>query len=403
MFKSLFVLLVVFVSPMSERQYVGDGEAGPVDRVTVAVSEARALKGIYRVEEAIAVLSDAISRCDSVWTVEEELLRAELADCFFLNGDYPQSMMAYGQLHSKNPDKLMYAVRQMQCAYRMKDFPGAIAVGESIVRKDTIPAMVALVGDSFNQWGQADSALVWYNLALSCRPENPSVVSKAAKIFLDRKDYAAALAVSDSLLSLVPDEPSVSQIKGLALFLSGRYDDAIDVFERQEDLGNDSYPVHYYLGQSYWQAQVLYRAEKELLAAWQIDSSDVNLAYCIAAVKADGRRSFETEVRPWLDKALQMLEPDHSLMSRIHQQYGLGDYRRDRWNEAIAHYEEAWCYNPEYYSALSIIGYCYERQGDWRNALKWYEKYLSLAPRGTTSYEFVRKSVDIARAELHMQ
>ena len=116
------------------------------------------------------------------------------------------------------------------------------------------------------------------------------------------------------------------------------------IFQRQEDIGNDTYPIHYYLGQSYWHTLVLYRAERELQAAWQIDSSDVNLAYSIAAVKVDNYRAFE-DIKYWLDKALEMLEPDHGMLSRIHQQYGLGYYKlMDSWDNAIAHYKEAYKY-----------------------------------------------------------
>ena len=61
----------------------------------------------------------------------------------------------------------------------------------------------------------------------------------------------------------------------------------------------------------------MYRAEEELLSAWQIDSSDVNLAYSIAAVKSDGYRPFEKEVKPWLDKAWEMIQPDPATMSRL--------------------------------------------------------------------------------------
>ena len=163
------------------------------------------------------------------------------------------------------------------------------------------------------------------------------------------------------------------------MYRKGDYEPAIKIFQRQEDIGNDTYPIHYYLGQSYWHTKVIYKAEEELVAAWQIDSSDVNLAYSIAAVKMDAYRSFEKEVQPWLDKALEMLEPDHVMMSRIHQQYGLGYYRlQDSMDRAIEHYKDAYRYNPKYISALSTIAYCYEIKKDYKQALQWYEKYLKV-------------------------
>ena len=114
---------------------------------------------------------------------------------------------------------------------------------------------------------------------------------------------------------------------------------------------------------------MIYKAEEELVAAWQIDSTDVNLAYSIAAVKMEAYRSFQGEVIPWLDKALAMMQPDPAMMSRIHQQYGLAYYRHQNyWDKAIEHYKEAYRYNPKFISALSTIAYCYEQKKDFCSA-----------------------------------
>ena len=138
--------------------------------------------------------------------------------------------------------------------------------------------------------------------------------------------------------------------------------------------------------------------------AWQIDSSDVNLAYTIASAKAEANRPFESEVKPWLEKALAMLEPDHTVMSRIHQQYGRCYFTtQSRWDDAIRHYKAAYNYNPKFISALSTIGYCYERKKDYKTALEWYEKYLALAKPGTSAYNFVTDSIKFLKGELFME
>jgi tetratricopeptide (TPR) repeat protein len=92
------------------------------------------------------------------------------------------------------------------------------------------------------------------------------------------------------------------------------------------------------------------------------------------------------------------------MMSRIHQQYGLGDFRRqDSWDQAIEHYKEAYRYNPKNISALSTIGYCYEYNKDYKNALEWYEKYMKVARPGSSGYDFVKKSIEQIKGELFME
>ena len=362
------------------------------------IREARALKSIYKTDEAISLLSSLV-RPEAL----DEDIFAELADCHFQNGDFETASGTYLLLSQRFPGNLLYQVRQAVCFYRLREFPAAVAAGKGILMRDTIPAVASLVGDAFNQMELRDSALVYYGLALKKKPLNAPVVNKVAKIYLDRKDYDSAVAVTDSLLALDPDNMVIAPVKGVALYCKGEYVPAIELLEKQVELGNDSYGVHFYLGQSCWQTKVIYRAEEELTKAWMIDSSDVNLAISIAAVKAEGFRPFEKEVKPWLDKALEMLEPDHQALSKVHQQYGLGYYKRqNRWDDAIRHYKEAYTHNPKFISALSTIAYCYEQKKDFKTALEWYERYLKCVSPGSKGYQFAKERIDYLRGELFM-
>ena len=363
------------------------------------LAEARYLKSIYRTDDAIEKLSALVQ----LGTMDEGVL-AELADCHFQSGVYEDAAGTYFLLSSKAPDNLLYKIRLMQAYSRLKAYPQSIQAGRAVLRQDSIPAVLSFVGDSFRQLEQADSALWYYRRALALKPGNETVLSKAMGILIDKEKYDEAIAQSEAFLAENPDNMTIAPLQGLAYYRKGDYETASKVFQRQQDIGNDSYPIHYYLGQSYWHTLVIYRAEQELVAAWQIDSSDVNLAYSIAAVKKEAVRPFEREVKPWLDTALEMLEPDPATMSRIHQQYALGYYgREDAWDLAIAHYKEAYHYNPKFISALSTIAYCYQQKKEYKTAIEWYEKYLKVARPGSRGYEFAADNLKYLRAEKFME
>ena len=363
------------------------------------LAEARYLKSIYKTDEAIVKLSELVKPEG----FDEDVL-SELADCHFQSGDYESAAGTYFLLSSRAPDNVLYKIRQMQTYARIKAWPQSIQAGREVLQLDSIPAVLSFIGDSFRQMESADSALWYYRRSLAMRPMNESVVAKAVNVLIGKGDYDGAIALTGAFLSEDPENPLVAPLQGLSYYRKGDYESAISVFQRQEDIGNDTYPIHYYLGQSYWHTKVMYRAEEELLTAWQIDSSDVNLAYSIAAVKSDGYRPFEKEVKPWLDKAWEMIQPDPATMSRLHQQYGLGYYRRqDSWDKAIEHYKEAYRYNPKFISALSTIAYCYEIKKEYKHALEWYEKYLKVATPGSQGYEFATKSIDYLKGELFME
>ena len=363
------------------------------------LAEARYLKSIYKTDEAIERLSELVKPEG----FDEDVL-SELADCHFQSGDYESAAGTYFLLSSRAPDNVLYKIRQMQTYARLKAWPQSIQAGREILQLDSIPAVLSFIGDSFRQMESADSALWYYRRSLAMRPMNESVVAKAVNVLIGKGDYDGAISLTGAFLAEDPDNTLVAPLQGLSYYRKGDYESAISVFQRQEDIGNDTYPIHYYLGQSYWHTKVMYRAEEELLSAWQIDSSDVNLAYSIAAVKSDGYRPFEKEVKPWLDKAWEMIQPDPATMSRLHQQYGLGYYRRqDSWDKAIEHYKEAYRYNPKFISALSTIAYCYEIKKDYKHALEWYEKYLKVATPGSQGYEFATKSIEYLKGELFME
>lgn len=363
------------------------------------LAQAKYLKSIYKTDEAIEMLSALVNP-----QMLDEQVFAELADCHFQSGDYETAAGTYFLLSSRIPGNVLYKIRQMQIYSRLKAWPQSIQAGREVLQIDTIPAVLGVIGDSFRQMEQGDSALWYYRRSLAYKPMNEAVLSKAVNVLLSADQYDEAVAITEPFLAEDPDNTTIAPLKGLALYLKGNYKEAVKVFQRQEEIGNDTYPIHYYLGQSFWHENVTYRAEQELLAAWQIDSSDVNLAYSIAAVKAEALRLFEDDVKVWLDKAMDMLKPDPVMMSRIHQQYGVGYFRRqDSWDQAIEHYKEAYRYNPKNISALSTIGYCYEYNKDYKNALEWYEKYMKVARPGSSGYNFVKKSIEQIKGELFME
>lgn len=377
----------------------GAAAAQPADSLArrAALAEARYLKSLFKTDAAI----ERLSGLETPGVFDEEVL-SELADCHFVNGDYETAAGTYQMLSLNEPDNLLYRIKQMQIAFRMKDYLASASLGRNILARDSIPAVAALAGDAYNLAGLTDSALVCYRQALALKPRNEAVVSKAANLLLTAKDYDGVLSMTGDYLTMDPDNFTVAPIRGLAYYLSAQYDSATVVFKRLEDLGADNYPLHYYLGQSYWHTNVTYEAERELLKAWALDSSDANLAVSIAAVKTEMYRPFDKQVKPMLEKAEAMIQPDSALVSRIHQQYGASYYRLEQFDLAIPHYQEAYRYNPSFIQAISTIAYCYERLKKYKEALDYYERYLKLARPGSRGYEFAKKSIDYIKGELFM-
>jgi len=390
----LILILCAYAFPFSLlAQNLADGD---IRNETLA--KARYLRSIYKTEAAIEMLSELVSL-----DVFDEEVFAELAECHYQSSDFQTAIGTYFLLSSKAPEKVLYKIRMMQSFYRLRDYLNSIMTGHAVLQLDSIPAVAGLIGDSFRQLDMPDSALVYYKKSLELKPVNESIVSKTANILISNKEYDEAISLTERFLEERPDNSAVAPLCALAYYRKGNYTKVIDILQKQEDEGNDSYAVHFYLGHAYWRDKTIDRAEEELLSAWQIDSTDANLACSIAGVKADRFALFGSEVKPWLDKAMSLMQPVPETMARIHQGLALGYFKNLSFDKAIEHYKEAYRYDPEFRAAVSTIGYCYEQKKDYKRALEWYEKYLKLVPPGSKGYEQITDNINYVKSELFME
>lgn len=67
----------------------------------------------------------------------------------------------YAMLSAISPGNILYKIRLMQTWSRMKAWPQSIQTGREVLQLDSIPAVLSIVGDSFRQMDQSDSA-IWY-------------------------------------------------------------------------------------------------------------------------------------------------------------------------------------------------------------------------------------------------
>ncbi len=365
---------------------------------SLVLRKAALLRRMYCFDEAAEALTSLLRP----GVMDLEVL-GELADCNYQAGRFEDAANLYFILTSLRPDDLGFQVRYISLASRARDFQEVVARGREVLQRDTLLHVLTLVGDAFNQMEQRDSAMRYYSAALRRRPDNASVVNKMSRILLDRKDYDGALALADDYLELDPLDIDILRVKGLAHYLKEEYKPSADAFETAIEQGDDTYAPHYYLAKDFSHLHLYKEADEHFIRAWQLDSTKASLAMEIAENRSHGLFKYESDVKPWFERALAMMEPDHELLSSIYQYYATAEYSRQKWDLAISLYKAAYEYNPKYTSALSTIAYCYEQKKDYKNAIYYYERYLDEGKPGTKAYQFVEESLRFIRAERFME
>ncbi len=373
--------------------------------IDLALQKSRCLRRLYRMSEAVDVLAEVLYL--DQFNIE---LMADLAESHMQAGNSMDAFNLYEILTQMQPDNPYFKICQARILYREKQYEESIAACKVITAQDTISEILSMTADAYKNLGKADSALVYYNHVLAKRPDHVPTMSKKADILLSEKQYIPVIEMSREYLKEDPDNMTMLPIYGLALHLQGSYPLSIEQFERQRDLGDESYAVHYYLGLNHYMMDNWSRAAEELGKAYQIDSSDVTLVYQLAHAKSympimtgmESRR-LNPESERLYSKALEMLQPSPSMMHNIYGSMAMARHTVEQYAEAIKYYELSYKYNPKNISALSSIGYCYERLKNYKKALEYYERYIKLGKPGTAGYKFVEESIEYVKQEKFME
>ena len=373
--------------------------------IDFALQKARCLRRLYRMQESVEVLAEVLYL--DQYNIE---LMADLAESHMQVGNTLEAFNLYGILTQMQPDNPYFKICQARILYREKEYEESIAACKVITAQDTIPEILSMTADAYKSLGKADSALVYYNHVLAMRPGHVPTMSKKADILLSEKQYIPVIETSREYLEEDPDNMTMLPIYGLALHLQGSYPLSIEQFEHQRDLGDDSYAVHYYLGLNHYMMDNWPRAVEELEKAYQIDSSDVTLVYQLAHAKSHmpimtGMEShrLNPESERLYSKALEMLQPSPTMMHNIYGSMAMARHTIEHYADAIKYYELSYKYNPKNISALSSIGYCYERLKNYKKALEYYERYIKLGKPGSAGYKFVEESIEYVKQEKFME
>ena len=369
------------------------------DSISLAIEKARCLRKMYRAEDAVQTLAEVLHL--DQFNVE---LLAEMAESQTQAGNTEEAVTWYSLLSQLQPDNMYFKLCKARIMYREKQYQESIMSFKEIVATDTIPEILSMIGDGYRNLGQNDSALVYYDRVLAARPGHVPTISRKADILLAAKQYDPVVEMTEKYLKEDPDNMTVLPIYGLALHLKEMYPQSIQVFEHQRDLGDDSYSVHYYIGLNHYMMNKWTKAAPELTKAYQKDSSDVRLVYQLAHARSHIHVNNElpAESERLYAKAIEMLQPDPSLMHNIYGSMAITRHRLEQFRDAIKYYELSYRYNKKNISALSAIAHCYERLKEYEKSLEYYEAYLKLAKPGSSGYNFAKESIDYIKQEKFM-
>lgn len=364
---------------------------------TSAISAAQYHMSVSRPDLAIDTLETVLALYP-----ENTVILKELAGCYFSGGNMKLAEKYYRTILDLDSGSLPVKMRYMSILYRKGEYSDAIDLGKGLLEEDTNPAVCAMIGDSFNRKMQIDSAIVYYNQALEIRPHYESVVNKLSSLLLKQHKWKDVISLTASFLETEPDNTTINQIKGVAEYSARKYNDALNTFERQIALGDESYDNYVYLGKCKAKTSDWDGAYEAFLNAWELqkDVQDPYLALDIANAATRAYMEYDSEIKLWYDTAYGILQP---VLLAKYKENASSLERNYRLKEAIQEYKRALDIDPDDIPLIFDIASCYYDMESWKEALDWFERYKKAMGPDAPPNQYVEQCLVKIREELFFQ
>ena len=312
-----------------------------------------------------------------------------IAESYYQAGESDKSLGYWTKALQLSPESIYLKTKKAIAHYRISDWIGTIESCQKVFETDSIPLLMRMTGDANLQLLRMDTALFYYNKTIEKNPSDYIAVNKLANFYYAAQIYPEAIETTGAYLKNInPNQKSVGQLHGMALYSNGDYKDAIERLELNTQLGDSTYSTSYFLGMSYYASKHYSDAIPWLEKAYLIKADDVNLLYYYGTALSrtfDRKRAIEI-----LQEGVDMIEKQMGMMydfdiSFAHAYQGYGNYPK-----AIQYYKSAINRQPEKTILLYNIASINDMNKNYKEAINYYERFLETKPKDIDLSEIVR-------------
>ena len=306
-----------------------------------------------------------------------------MAECAAQAGNSQLSVQCWLAADSLSPGNQFIRTRKVMAYYRNSNWKETISQAKTVFEVDSVPMLMRMVGDAFLYSFEGDSAIWYYARTTRRNPSDYLAISKLANIYISAKFFDSAIDLTQQFLENInPDHQQIGLLNGMAHYSAANYKEATDRLRNNVILGDSSYTTCYYLGMSLYASKLYYEATTWLEKAYnQANGSnrDIRLLYYYGtALSWTYNRKRGIEV---LAEGVSIIEEMNEMLFDFDNSFGDAYMRSSNYPKAIEYYQSAYKRDTDSHSLLYNIGYCYELNKDYKNAITYYERFLKTAPK----------------------
>jgi len=319
--------------------------------------------------EAIEVLKTAFECCENKLEI-----RSELANLYFQQGMYLQAKTELDiLLKEQRPDFRTFEQR-VQIHEFSKERIAAINLLHRAKNNDATHAFYWIhLGDNYNQIGEFDDAIKYYESALAINPLDYQTSSKLARVYLN-VDPNSALDICDGVLEKDSTNIRFIQIAASAYIKLDKEKEALKNYSKALSLGDSTLNTIRNAGILFQKSQKNHLALKLLNKSYQVDSTDVKVVFYLAM--AETQLLNADKGLALFDQSLNLLKPDSSVFSIIHKEKAVIYNEKGNHKQALENYLIAHQFNPKKKFYLYLIAEQYDALNKKKEALKYYQQVI---------------------------
>jgi tetratricopeptide (TPR) repeat protein len=303
-----------------------------------------------------------------------------LARQYFDAGDYVKAREGYNELVQSDSTDVSSWLKLAEMASFRQQYEDAEHALNQVLAIDSMNLnSLMMMGDILNRHKNT-GAVVYYERAYRHYPENQKAAYALANWYIQSKNAWKSIPICEQMLIIDTTSIKFSKLLGYAYYKTGEPVSAVRYLEYANQLGDSTVFTFKFKGISQYMRGDFGSAIESLSYAVKKDTLDAEIYFFLGASMATTME--KTEAMTHLNRSLNLMQPDSSVVSRIYSEQGNIKRLEMQYEEAYDLYNKAW--EADTTKALSLYFMASILDNSMRKpkeALVDYERYIDALDR----------------------
>ena len=270
----------------------------------------------------------------------EPRIRKILAGQYYNAGDYIKASDLYSRLVQNDSTDVASWLRLAELASFTQQYNEAIPILELVLLLDSTNLNSLMMLGEILSRQNSSGAIIFYEKAYGIYPDNQKVAYAVGNWYIQSKMPDKAIPLCERVLEQDSTNIKFQKLLGLSAYKSGDPATAIKHLNRAVALGDSTAFTFKYLGISQYLTIAMEGAIASLKMAVEKDTMDAESHFFLGASLAT--TTLKHEAMFHLDKSLELMKPDPSVVSRIYSEQGNIMRLEMKYEKAYELYTLAW-------------------------------------------------------------